>query len=76
MQTCMFTCDCASVPHIPILYAHDVSKQIPREKKISIGFKFYNTIGSYVCVRYASSNSSFLSALQTYQVPHISMNAR
>ena len=27
--------------HIPIVHAHDVSKQIPREKKISIGLKCY-----------------------------------
>ena len=26
---------------IPIVHAHDVSKQIPREKKISIGLKCY-----------------------------------
>ena len=26
--------DCASVLHIPIVHAHDVSKQIRREKKI------------------------------------------
>ena len=25
--------NCASVPHIPMVHAHDVSKQIPREKK-------------------------------------------
>ena len=78
--------------HIPIVHAHDISKQIPREKKISL------TIGSYVSVRssryeargkfgehercvrvargVAESNSSFLSALQTSQVLHISMNAQ
>ena len=28
-----------SVLHIPIVHAYDVSKQIPREKKISIGLK-------------------------------------
>ena len=40
-----FKFNCASVVHIPIVYAHDISKQIPREKKISL------TIGSYVGVR-------------------------
>ena len=33
--------------HIPIVHAHDVSKQIPREKKFG-GWKCYKTIGSYV----------------------------
>ena len=29
----------ASVLHIPIVHAHDVSKQIPQENKFSIGLK-------------------------------------
>ena len=37
--------------HIPIVHAHDVSKQIPREKDFPSGWKCYKTIGSYVsCV--------------------------
>ena len=37
--------------HIPIVHSHDISKQIPQEKKFSLGWKCYNTIGSYVsCV--------------------------
>ena len=31
--------NCASVLHIPIVHAHDVSKQISREKKFSFGLK-------------------------------------
>ena len=87
-----FKFNCASVLHNPLVHAHDISKQIPREKKISL------TIGSYVgvrssrceargkfgeherCIRVArgvtESNSSFLSALQTSQVLHISTNAQ
>ena len=34
--------------HIPIVHAHDVSKQIPREKNFPSGWKCYKTIGSYV----------------------------
>ena len=29
--------NCASVLHIPIVHAHDVSKQIPQEKKFPSG---------------------------------------
>ena len=43
--------NCASVLHIPIVHAHDVSKQIPREKNFPSGWKCYKTIGSYVSVR-------------------------
>ena len=40
-----------SVLHIPIVLAHDVSKQIPQEKNFPSGWKCYKTIGSYVsCV--------------------------
>ena len=40
-----------SVLGIPIVHAHDVSKQIPREKNFPSGWKCYKTIGSYVsCV--------------------------
>ena len=85
--------------HIPIVHAHDVSKQIPREKKIfhrvenvikqlvhtsAVRSSRYEARGKFGeherCVRVArgvaESNSSFLSALQTSQVLHISMNAR
>ena len=34
--------------HIPIVHAHDVSKQIPQEKKFPSGWKCYKTLGSYV----------------------------
>ena len=34
--------------HIPIVHAHDVSKQIPPEKNFPSGWKCYKTIGSYV----------------------------
>ena len=35
--------------HIPIVHAHDVSKQIPRKKNFPLGWKCYKTIiGSYV----------------------------
>ena len=34
--------------HIPIVHAHDVSKQIPWEKNFPSGWKCYKTIGSYV----------------------------
>ena len=34
--------------YIPIVYAHDVSKQIPWEKNFALGWKCYKTIGSYV----------------------------
>ena len=34
--------------HIPIVHAHDISKQIPREKNFPLGWKCYKTIGSYV----------------------------
>ena len=34
--------------HIPIVHAHDVSKQIPREKNFPTGWKCCKTIGSYV----------------------------
>ena len=44
---CLIKFNCSSVLHIPIVHAHDVSKQIPR-KKISFGLKCYKTIGSYV----------------------------
>ena len=33
---------------IPIVHAHDISKQIPREKIFSSGWKCYKTTGSYV----------------------------
>ena len=37
--------------HIPIVHAHDVSKQIPWEKKLPTVWKCYKTIGSYIsCV--------------------------
>ena len=85
--------------HIPILHAHDISKQIPREKIFhwienvikqllvhtsSVRLSRYEACGKFGeherCVRIAwgiaESNSSFLSALQTSQVLHISMNAR
>ena len=31
-KICLIKFNCAVVLHIPIVYAHDVSKQIPREK--------------------------------------------
>ena len=31
-KICLIKSNCASVLHIPILHAHDVSKQIPRGK--------------------------------------------
>ena len=34
--------------HIPIVHAHDISKQIPWEKNFPLGWKCYKTIGSYV----------------------------
>ena len=34
--------------HIPIVHAHDVSKQIPWEKNFPLGWKCYKTIGSYI----------------------------
>ena len=33
--------------HISIVHAHDISKQIPQEKKFPSGWKYYKTIGSY-----------------------------
>ena len=40
-----------SLLHIPIVRAHDVSKQIPWEKNFPSGWKCYKTIDSYVsCV--------------------------
>ena len=88
-----------SMLHIPIVHAHDISKQIPREKKIfhwvenvikqlvhtsAVCSSRYEARGKFGeherCVRVArgvaESNSSFLSALQTSQVLHISMNAQ
>ena len=84
--------------HIPIVHAHDVSKQIPREKILhqvenvikqlvhtsAVRSSRYEARGKFGeherCVRVArgvaESNSSFLSALQTSQVLHISMNAQ
>ena len=84
--------------HIPIVHAHDISKQIPWEKifhwienviKQLVHTSFvrssrYEACGKFgkheICVRIAwgvaESNSSFLSALQTSQVLHISMKAQ
>ena len=46
---CLIKFNCVSVLHIPIVHAHNVSKQIPREKKkFPSGRKCYKTIGSYV----------------------------
>ena len=39
LKICLIKFNCASVLHIPIVHTHDVSKQIPREKKNSIGLK-------------------------------------
>ena len=36
---CLIKSDCASVLHIPIVHAHNVSKQIPREVKFPIRLK-------------------------------------
>ena len=44
--------------HIPFVHAHDVSKQIPRAKKISNGWKCYKTIGSYVSCTFIEIGSS------------------
>ena len=47
--------------HIPIVHAHDVSKQFPLEKKFPSGWKYYKTIVSYViCV--------FMEILSTWEV--------
>ena len=39
------------VLHIPVVHGHDISKHIPLEKSFPLGWKCYETIGSYVsCV--------------------------
>ena len=38
--------------HSPIVHAHDISKQIPREKNFPVGWKCYKTIGSYVSCKF------------------------
>ena len=38
-KICVIKFNCASVLHIPIMHAHDISKQIPQEKKFSIRLK-------------------------------------
>ena len=44
--------------HIPIVHAHDVSKQIPREKNFPLGWNV-KTIGSYVsCVLCGSTQEA------------------
>ena len=64
--------NCASVLHIPIVRAHDVSKQIPREIKISIGLKMFQS-----CSRLRLEQLlRIFRALQTSRVLRISMNAR
>ena len=42
---CLIKFNCVSVLHIPIVHAHNVSKQIPLRK---INRKCYKTISSYV----------------------------
>ena len=54
--------------HIPIVHAHDVNKQIPREKNFPSGWKCYK-------LRLEQLLRIFR-ALQTSQVLHISMNAQ
>ena len=46
-QICLIKFNCTSMLHIPIMHAHDISKQIPQEKNFPPGWKYYKTIGSY-----------------------------
>ena len=47
--------------HIPIVHAHDVSKQIPREKNFPSGWKCYKTIDSYI-------SCAFIEVWSTWEV--------
>ena len=58
-KICLIKSNCASVLHIPILHAHDVSKQIPREKNFPSGWKCYKTIGSYVSCAFIETWSTW-----------------
>ena len=75
--------------HIPIVHAHDVSKQIPREKTNFLsGWKCYKAIGSYVSCAFIEIWSTWevwralkklellthLSCSPNFCVLHISMN--
>ena len=49
----------SDLSNIPIVHAHDVSKQIPREKKFLSGWKCYKTMGSYVSCAFIEIRSTW-----------------